>query len=187
MRRTPSAVLSAVTAVAALSVCGCAGPAAMPPTAATAPAAPTVAAPPADLGPRPAPEALAAVLYRLADAGIPGPDKLALIQTTTPADTAALDAFGTALRDGGFAPITISASDIRWSEPHRGHVLATITITGADPVDAGEFALPMEFQPGAGGWQLTRETADMLLAFGNARTDPVVGDPPGPPAPAPGG
>jgi hypothetical protein len=187
MRRTLSAVLSAATTVAALGVSGCAGHAAMPPAAAPAPAAPTVAAPPADLGPLPVPDALAAVLYRLADAGIPGPDKLALIETTTPADTAALDAFGTALRDGGLAPITISASDIRWSDPHRGHVLATITITGADPDDAGDFTLPMEFRPSAGGWQLTRETADMLLTSGNARTDPVVSALPGPPATAPGG
>jgi hypothetical protein len=187
MRRTLSAVLSAATTVAALGVSGCAGHAAMPPAAAPAPAAPTVAAPPADLGPLPVPDALAAVLYRLADAGIPGPDKLALIETTTPADTAALDAFGTALRDGGLAPITISASDIRWSDPHRGHVLATITITGADPDDAGDFTLPMEFRPSAGGWQLTRETADMLLTSGNARADPVVSALPGPPATAPGG
>jgi hypothetical protein len=187
MRRTLSAVLSAATTVAALGVSGCAGHAAMPPVPAPAPAAPTVAAPPADLGPLPVPDALAAVLYRLADAGIPGPDKLALIETTTPADTAALDAFGTALRDGGLAPITISASDIRWSDPHRGHVLATITITGADPDDAGDFTLPMEFRPSAGGWQLTRETADMLLTSGNARTDPVVSALPGPPATAPGG
>ena len=33
------------------------------------------------------------------------------------------------------------------------------------------FTFPMEFRPHDGGWQLTGDTADMLLAFGNARTE----------------
>ena len=39
----------------------------------------------------------------------------------------------------------------------------------------------MEFRRAGNGWQLTRQTADMLLAFGNARTAAPVP----PPSPAP--
>lgn len=133
-----------------------------------------MAAPATGAGPLPVPDALTDVLYRLADTGIPGADKLTLIHNTAPADAVALDAFGIALRDGGFTPITVTASDIRRSDTRPGNVLTTITIATTDPDDPGEFTFPMEFRPDAGGWQLTRETADMLLAFGNARTAPVV-------------
>lgn len=123
-------------------------------------------------------------MSRLADPAVSGADKLSLVQSTVPADGAALDRFATALRDTGFTPVTVSASEIRWSDNHPGNVLATIKVTGpaSAPREAstGEFAFPMEFGRTGTGWQLTRETADMLLAFGNARTDA-----PSPPAPGP--
>lgn len=168
--------LSAATVVAAIGLSGCAGADRARP-AATAPAADASAAavPNADPGPPPAPEALSDVLYRLADTAIPGADKLSLVGGAVPADATTLDAFGTALRDNGFAPITVTATDIRMSDVHPDRVLATITIAAADPDDPREFAFPMEFQPDAGGWRLTRETGDMLLAFGSAGTGPTPG------------
>ena len=182
MRRTLSSTistLSAATVVAALGVSACAGGDRSPPQAPLSPTAPMTAPSRAETGPPPlpAPEALTDVMYRLADTAVPAADKLSLVHDTAPADAAALDAFGIALRDGGFAPITVTATDMRWSDAHPGHVLATVTITTATPDDAGEFAFPMEFQPAADGWQLTRETGDMLLAFGHARTEPVLGAP----------
>lgn len=185
MRRSPFVVLATAATAAALGISGCAGGDRAKPPPPPAPVPSAVAAPPAAAGPPPAAEALAYVIYRLADTGVPAADKLASVHDTAPTDATALDAFGTALRDGGFAPITVTATDIRWSDTRPGHVLATITITTTDPDDPGEFAFPMEFRPSAGGWQLSRETADMLLAFGNDRTGPVV---PGPaPPPVPGG
>jgi hypothetical protein len=133
---------------------------------------PTVPAP-VESGPLPAPEALSDVITRLADPAVPGNDKLALVENTTGADAAALDSFATALRNTGFSPVTVSASDIVASGP--GTVLATITVVGPDS-GGGEFSFPLEFRLAGNSWQLTRQTADMLLAFGNART----------PAPAPG-
>ena len=145
------------------------------------------AAPPADVGPLPAPEALGDVMSRLADPAVSGADKLTLIQNTEPTDGAALDKFTTALRDTGFTPVTVSASEIRWSDNHPGNVLATIKVNGPDPgpreANAGEFSFPMEFGRTGTSWQLTRETADMLLAFGNAHADAPGPPPPGPTPP----
>lgn len=132
-------------------------------------------------GPLPPPEALSDVVARLADPAVPGTDKLPLVENTTGADAAALDTFATALRDSGFTPVTVRASDIVASGP--GDVVATIAVTGPNS-DAGEstegFSFPMEFRHVGNGWQLTRQTAEMLLAFGNTRTGA-----PGPPAPGP--
>lgn len=128
-------------------------------------------------GPLPPPEALTDVLYRLADTGVPAADKLALVHDTRPADAAALSAFGTALRDGGFAPITVDAADIRWSATAPGEVLATVTITAADPGRPDEFTFPMAFRSDDGGWRLTRETGDMLLALADTGTEPVHSGP----------
>ena len=136
---------------------------------------PTAAAPTADPGPLPAPEALADVLYRLADPAVPGPAKLPLVQNATPADAAAADRFATAMRDTGFVPVTVTATGLRWSPAQPGDVVATVKI--AAPDRGGEFTFPMEFARNGDGWQLTRETAAMLLAFGNARTEALP--PPG--------
>lgn len=174
--------------VAALGASGCSRDMAQPPvseTHASAPAAPT----PSDPGPLPPPQALSDVIARLADPAVPGGDKLALVENTTPPDAAALDSFATALRDNGFVPVAVRADDIVPSGP--GAVVALITVTGPDSDSArdGEFAFPMEFKRVGNGWQLSRQTADMLLAFGNARTATPVAPPgaapPLTPSPAP--
>lgn len=64
------------------------------------------AQPPSTIAPLPPPNALTDVLARMADANIPGADKLDLVENATPADGAAMDKFATALRDGGYAPAT---------------------------------------------------------------------------------
>jgi len=154
--------------VAAVSI-GCSNPAepkspppAQPPEA--APSAPAPAAPAL-----PAPEALTEVIYRLADPAIPGTDKTQWVADTADADADAVAGFATALRDGGFSPVRVTATDLNWSQSRPGDVSATITLT--PPLPAGgapprEFRFPMEFRPGDTGWQLTRETAEMLLTIG---------------------
>lgn len=160
----------AATAVAAFGVSGCAADRAAPPPAPTEvvaqPAQPPAGPPRADNGPLPAPEALADVLYRLADPGIPGNEKLPLVQDATGPDAAALDTFAAALRDNGFSPITITASDIGWSPEQPGEVLATIEFAAADTDDPAEFSFPMGFRRTDAGWQLTRDTAEELFAIG---------------------
>lgn len=175
MRRTVVTLLGTATAVASaagavLGIAGCSSP----DRATSEPlsiAPPSIAAPTPDPGPLPPPEALSDVMYRLADPAVAGPDKLALVQDTAPPDAAAFDRFAAALRDTGFAPLRITATELRWSPSHAGDVLATIRIVGTDDDKPGEFSFPMEFHDSGSGWQLTRETADMLLAFGNARAD----------------
>ena len=136
------------------------------------------AATPTDPGPLPTPEALVDVISRLADPAVAGVDKLALVQDTSDADAPVLDSFAAALRDNGFTPVTVRASDLVVQRP--GDVLATIKMTGPD-ADSDAFSFPMEFHRAGPGWQLTRQTADMLLAFGNAHTAAPLP----PPSPAP--
>lgn len=156
--------------VAALSLSGCSeqaesksarGPFEQSSTA-LAPPEPTAAA-------LPTPDALTDVLYRLADPAVKGADKLQLVESTTPDDAATIDKFAAALRDGGFSPLAFTASEIRWSDREPGDALASINVTTSNPAKPGNFTFPMEFHQNQNGWQLSRETADMLLAFGNAR------------------
>ncbi len=178
----PAAGVIAIGIAAVIGVSGCAShDQALP-----APAVPAVAVtgqgePQGGGGLLPPSEMLGNVLYRLADTAIPGNEKLALVADTAPADTAALDAFGTALRDDGLSPITVTASDLRWSDNPSGRVLATVTIAAVDPDDPREFVFPMEFQADSGDWQLTRETAEMLLALGDAGTASAIPDSAAPP------
>ena len=168
----------------ALGVCGCSHDVTQPASGSHAPIAeidaigPTLPTP-TDPGPPPAPEALSDVVVRLADPAVPGTDKLPLVENTTAADAAALDTFAAALRDSGFTPVTVRATDIVPGRP--GDVVATITVTGPESgAGADGFTFPMEFRRVGNGWQLTQQTAEMLLAFGSARTDA-----PRPPAPSP--
>lgn len=170
MRRSPIALLTAATAAlgvsgAVLGAAGCAAPDQPAPKPFTA--SPTVAPGPIDAGPLPAPDALAQVIERLADPAVPGAAKPGLVQGAVPADAAAWDRFAAALRDAGFMPITVSASGLRWAPVRVGDVLATVTINAHD--GGGEFSFPMEFGRTGDDWQVTRETAEMLLAFGNAQ------------------
>ena len=162
------AALSAAAAVAVLGLSGCSKtekseesrlssaaslPATAPPTAQRAPTVPV-----------PPPAALTEVLYRLADPGIPGAQKLNLIEGATPDSAPVLDKFATALLDGGYAPMTFTARDIAWSDRRPADVVATVDVTTPNPNVRG-FTFPMEFKPHQGGWQLSQQTADMLLAF----------------------
>jgi len=157
--------------VAGLGLCGCSpaapsGPAAAPVTVRPSPAAAPQPAP----GPLPPAEALTDVMYRLADPAVPGPGKLVLVADSSAPDAAALDRFAAALRDGGFSPVTFTATDIRWSQTRPGDAVATIAVTTVNPADPGGFTFPMEFAPApGGGWQLSRDTAEMLFAFGSSR------------------
>lgn len=142
-----------------------AAPAPAPPAADAVSAAP---APTASIPPVPPPEALTDVLYRLADPGVPGAQKLNLIEGATPENAPVLDQFATALLNGGYAPTTFTARDLAWSDRHPADVVATVDVGGPG---VGGFTFPMEFKPHRDGWQLAQQTADLLLAF--------------PPAPAP--
>lgn len=157
--------------VAGLGLCGCSPAAQSGPAALPVPVSPSpTAAPQPAVGPLPPTGALTDVMYRLADPAVPGPGKLVLIADSSAPDAAALDRFAAALRDGGFSPVTFTATDIQWSQTRPGDAVATITVTTVNPAKPGEFTFPMEFTPApGGGWQLTRDTAEMLFAFGNNR------------------
>lgn len=172
----PLILVSAAVAVAALGACSAGDESRQVQEAAPAPPT-TPDATRVDPGPLPPPDVLAEVMYRLADPTVPGPAKLPLVQDTAPPDAAALDGFSAALRDGDFLPITVTATDVRWSSEHPGDAVATVTIAPADAGKPGGFSFPMEFRRNGPGWQLTRETADMLLTFGDARTQPVAPPP----------
>ncbi|PQM51470.1 hypothetical protein C5U48_14865 [Mycolicibacter virginiensis] len=127
----------------------------------------------------PAPEALTDVLYRLSDPEVPGADKLALIEGAKPADAATIDKFATALKDGGYLPLSLEAAALGWSDRSPGNVTADVTVNTANPA-TGTFFFPMEFTPNHGDWQLSQATAKSLLAFGNARTSSTEPAPPTP-------
>ena len=183
MVRNPFAVLGAATIVAALGLSGCSTD--VESKSAQSPVVPSVAAsavaPPADSAPLPAPEALTDVMYRLADPAVPGKDKMDLVENTTPDEAGTIDRFAAALRDNGFTPLIFTATEIRWSDHEPGDALATINVTTSNPANPGGFTFPMEFRPHNDGWQLSRQTADMLLAFGNARTEAGATSPSPPP------
>jgi hypothetical protein len=170
-RTIRAVVLGAVAIAAALGLSGCGGDDAPSPPAAVQ-TGPVITEPPAvpAADPLPAPTALTDVLARLADPNIPGAEKVGLVEHATADDAAALERFGRALRDGGFMPVTFEATDLVWSQSHKGNVEANVTVKSANPQAGGEFKFPMEFSPTNGSWQLTRETADMLLQLGQEPT-----------------
>jgi hypothetical protein len=113
----------------------------------------------------PQPAALLDVLTRLSDPAVPGRDKLNLVEGATDADATALDAFTTALRDNQLAPLNFSVTGIVASDREPDLVIADVAVTPADP-DAAPFSFPMEFRGADSTWQLSRHTADLLLAYG---------------------
>ncbi len=179
-RRPPAPLVAAAVLAVGLSACSsnqpkiASSPAAQAPPASSIP----VAAPPTS--PLPGPEALNAVLTRLADPNVPGADKVNLVEGATPDSAGSFDKFINALRDNGYLPMTFAANNIAWSDKNPSHVMATITVNTAQPSNPN-FTFPMEFTPFQGGWQLSRRTAEMLLALGKA---PGSG-PPAAPAPTP--
>jgi hypothetical protein len=184
-------VLSAATIVAAFGLSGCSdGPSGS--TTASSSAAAAVPAPvassPSQPGALPTPDALTDVLAKLADPAVPGSGKLPLVEGATAGEAADLDRFAKALQDNQMLPLTFAASDLVWSEDVPGNVTATVDVTPAD-TGVGGFSFPMEFKPSPGGWQLSRQTADLLLAFGakaQGSNDPAApASPVPPPTPTP--
>lgn len=109
-------------------------------------------------------------MARLSDPAVPGNEKITLIERGTTAEAAGLDRFAVALRDNGALPLTFEARDLAWSQSAPGNVVATVVVRTAKP--QGEFTYPMEFAQTAGSWQLTRQTADLLLQLGPETTPP---------------
>lgn len=171
------ATIAAMLAMLTLSGCSAHKSASLPDLPAEVPLTESVPAAPPQSAMLPAPEALTDVLYRLADPAVPGVEKIALIEGANRADAGTLDKFTAALKDGGYLPLTVDASGITWSDRYPGNAAADVNATSANP-DTGGFSLPMEFKPHEGGWQLSRQTAETLLAFGNARTGITPGTPP---------
>ncbi|PLV50145.1 hypothetical protein [Mycobacterium simiae] len=168
---------AAAAAVIGLAACSHSQPKVLPSSnPATAPATSTpliVTAPPT--APLPVPEALVGVLNRLVDPSIPADNKVSLIEGATPETPATLDKFISALRDNGYLPMSFVANNIAWSDKNPANVVATVTVNTAKG-NNGAFTFPMEFAPFEGGWQLSRHTAEMLLALSNSQA----------PAPSPG-
>lgn len=175
--------VSAAAVVAALGLSGCSSGDSKNSSSAAESAAPAasspLAAPPA--APLPPPEALTDVLSRIADPNVPGINKVNLIEGATPESAATLDKFSNALRDNGYPPMTFVADNIAWSDKNPSDVMATITVKAAH-ANNGAFTFPMEFTPTQGGWQLSKRTAETLLALGNS---PAITTPASTPAPAP--
>jgi len=162
--------------VAALGLSGCSDDTSSAPSPTPVPLTkpPTVPPSATETGaPLPAPTALTDVMGRLADPNIPGTEKVGLVQYGTPADAAALDRFGKALSDSGYMPLTLEAQDLTWAANQQGNVIADITIKTASPQAAGrDMRFPMEFSPQGDSWQLTRQTADLLLQLSQQPTAP---------------
>ncbi len=173
MSRHRTAFLSAATIVAALVLSGCssdehaAAPKAEPPPTAASPTSTSAA----QTAPLPPPDALARVLYQLADPGVPGTTKLNLVEGATPDSAAVFDQFAAALLNGGFAPMKVDVRNVVWSDRDPADVVADVDVSSPNP-GGGRFSFPMEFKPYQGGWQLSARTADVLLAFSTAQPAP---------------
>ncbi|KZS71302.1 hypothetical protein A4G26_25125 [Mycobacterium kansasii] len=187
-RCTACIAVSLVATVAATWRSGCSRHESATPTVPSVSPATSTAVAPRLSASLPSADALIEVLSRLADPAVSGADKVNLVEDATPETAAALDRFTTAARDGGYLPLSFAASNIAWSDGDPADVTATIVVTTAK-TDDHEFTFPMEFKPGQGGWQLSRRTAEMLLALSSSRvSSPAPGPAPAPepsPAPAP--
>jgi hypothetical protein len=177
MGRHRTAFLSAATIVAALGLSGCSGDEhpASPETEPAPASALLTSTAAAQTAPLPSAEALAGVLYRLADPAVPGTAKLNLVEGATPDSAAVFDQFAAALLNGGFAPMTVDVRNVAWSDRDPADVVADVNVSSPNP-GGPRFSFPMEFKPYQGGWQLSARTADVLLAF-----DAAPGTPPATP------
>jgi hypothetical protein len=169
MPRRVTAVLSTAAIAAALGLPGCSSEKddASPGTSAPSTSASLSSAAAPQVAPLPPPDALAGVLYRLADAAVPGREKLNLVEGATPENAGVLDQFSNALLNGGFTPVKFDVRDVRWSDRDPADVIANVGVSSTNP-KGPRFSFPMEFKPFQNGWQLSARTADVLLAF---RTD----------------
>jgi hypothetical protein len=173
MGRRLTAVVSTAAIAAVLGLPGCSKDEdnTSPETAAPSTSASLSAAAAPQVAPLPAPDALAAVLYRLADAAVPGPQKLNLVEGATPESAAVFDQFANALINGGYTPVKFDVREVNWSDRDPADVVANVDITSSNS-HGPRFAFPMEFKPYQGGWQLSARTADVLLAFRTDSTEP---------------
>jgi hypothetical protein len=115
---------------------------------------------------------------------VPGINKVNLVEGATPDSAGTFDKFTTALRDNGYLPMAFAANDVAWSDKNPSHVMATVTVNNAH-ANKGNFTFPMEFTPFQGGWQLSRRTAETLLALANSAVGTTPPANPAPPAPGP--
>ena len=83
--------------------------------------------------PLPPPDALAGVLYRLADAAVPGPQKLNLVEGATPENAGVFDQFSNALLNGGFTPVKFDIRDVGWSDRDPADVVANVDVSSSNP------------------------------------------------------
>jgi hypothetical protein len=168
MRRYLSTVISAAAIAIGLSGCSrdedTAAPATAPPPTEALPTSAPLTPPAAQNSQLPPPAALIAVLYRLADPGLPAIAKVSLVEGATPDHAPVIDAFANALLENGYAPMQIDVRDIAWSDVDPGYVVATVQVATPKPGAAGVFTFPMEFKRYQGNWQLSERTARMLLA-----------------------
>jgi len=180
-------ILSAVAIAAALGLGACSadsGQKPAQPAGDTASAATSVQTPPGPpVDPLPPPTALSDVLNRIADANVPGTDKVGLIESGTPGDAAAMDKFGQALIQNGYAPATFEARDLRWVQESPDTVTAVVSLKTDNP-QAGDFTFPMDFVFVDNTWQLTRKTADELLQPGESAPQTPAPATPAPSEPA---
>jgi len=190
MHRNLFVTLIAATTLAAVGLTGCSSHQPKIASSTTSSAVPVTSPPvvaPPPTTPLPPPQALTDVLSRLADPNVPAPDKVNLVEGATPDSAATFDKFINALRDNGYLPMTFAAKDLAWSDKNPSNVMATISVDTAQESNRN-FTFPMEFTPFEGGWQLSRRTAEMLLALGTSptATTPTSSPPlPPPPEPAP--
>jgi hypothetical protein len=172
VQRTCAAILGAVTLVAAPWLSGCSDDSTSAPSPTPFSQSPTVSPPTTEAGaPLPPAATLTDLMGRLADPNVAGTDKIGLVQLGTPADAVALDRFTKALHDSGYAPLTFEATDMMWAQDQPGNVIANITMKPGGPQTTGkDMKFPMEFAPQQDTWQLTRQTADLLLQTGQLPT-----------------
>ena len=116
MHRYACLAANAAIVLAAFGLVGCSHNASNGSASETEPAVPSsTAVASVPVAPLPAPDALTDVLSRLTDPAVPGSDKANLIESATPETATNLDKFGNALRDGGYLPMTFSATNLAWS------------------------------------------------------------------------
>jgi len=170
------AAIAALALTSSVGLTGCNKD--MPPAAEPLPSATTAVQTSLNAAPLPPADALTGVLHRITDPTIPPEQKVALIEHGTTEDQAELATFTKALVDNGYIPLDISAVDLAWSANHPGNVMATVTLTSVT-TPANKFTYPLEFSPQGTGWQLNRQTANMLLSPGKpGQPNPAPAQPP---------
>ncbi|MGH3725778.1 MAG: hypothetical protein ACRDUS_16835 [Mycobacterium sp.] len=175
-------VVAAGAAVLALTACSSSNDKASPTSSSAAHPSSTTAGAALPDHPLPDPAVLTDVLNRLADPNLTGAEKVSSVQGATPEQ---LDKFTKAIGDAGFAPLSFTVKDPKWSTETPGDVEAVVTINSPSP-KMGGFAVPMSFSSEGESWKLSKRTSELLLKTGTTLAG--TGTPhetPAPAAPAP--